>query len=195
MAKILMLKQVTVVRLFEALGFKTSKTWDKERLLKKIKQLPELVDGVKIKNPKVKLILKKILRSKKIGIRMTNTTEPERPSEAAMRKSEGGKKKKVIKKKSTKKKEKAAKPSDDRKTKKKKKKEVDKTKVDSFGLRLGTQGSLICSKLSTKKKSVATIAKETKLPIQRVYNHLRFLLREKMVELVVIKDVKKYFIK
>jgi len=101
------MKQETIVKLFEALGFKTAQTWDEPKLQKKVKELPELVDGVKLKNRNAKRILKAILGAKEISIIPAGQKEePERASETAMRKTA---KKKVAKKKAPGKKNKTVK--------------------------------------------------------------------------------------
>ena len=177
------MKKETVVKLFIAMGFKTAGTWEDSRLLRKIKELPELVDEVKIKNPKAKEILKKILSAKEIVFKTEE--EPERASEKAMRETADGldkdTKKKTTKKKTTKKK------TTEKKTKKAKaKKSV--VEKDGFGRRLNTQGSLINTKLDKRGKTVEQLAKETKLPIGRISNHVRDLVGKGFV--VKTKEVK-----
>jgi len=179
-------KQEIVVKLFEALGFKTAKSWDESRLLAKIKQLPELMEETKVKNPNVKKVVKKLLEADSITIIPTGKTgkaeSSERPSEAAMRKSAKGKKK-PAKEKATKSKKKPK--------EKKEKKEKAKAEVDRFGRRLGSQGALIDEKLSKTGKTMEAICKETKLPARRVNTHLKGLITKGFVK----KDKNdKYFV-
>jgi len=56
-------KKSTLIKLFEALGFKTASTWDIERMGKKAKQLPEMVDEEKIKSKKVKSCLVSLMEA------------------------------------------------------------------------------------------------------------------------------------
>ena len=170
----LTIKKETVVKLFTALGFKTATSWDEKRLQAKIKKLPELVDGVKIRNPKTRAVLKKIMAANKVVFK----EEPERASEAAMRKTDDGKKK-------------ATKASDNKAGNKKKatktkaKKPVKKAleeQKDAFGRRLGTQGAKIDEHLSKKPKTIATIAKETKMSTGRISNHMRDLVSKGFVK-------------
>ncbi len=168
--KILVLSQVSAVKLFEALGYKTANTWTEDRLMKKIKNLPELVDGVKIKKPKVKALLKKILKAKKVRIRMTDAEESQPKT------TKKSKKKKVAAVK-----EKVSKKSKKKGKKKKTTAKKEAAEVDDFGRRLGTQGALIDEKLSKKGKTAEAIAKETKLTVARVSTHLRDLLSKKFI--------------
>lgn len=64
----LKIKKSIVVKLFEELGFKTAKSWPTSKLSTKIKKLPELTDGVKIRKPKVKKVLSAILNAKSVKI-------------------------------------------------------------------------------------------------------------------------------
>ncbi len=187
----LTIKKETVVRLFEALGFKTAKTWDEKRLQAKLKQLPELVEETKVKSPKMKRILKKVLSASEI---IFKSEEPERPSEAATAEPD-----KVTKKKKptaepgkvTKKKKPTAEPGKVTKTKKKKttakKKEAKTAKKsevekDAFGRRLGTQGALIDTKLDKTPKSIKQLVKECKLSKGRISTHLRWLVEKGFVK-------------
>jgi len=161
----LIIKKKTVIKLFEALGFKTAKSWDEARLLKKVKQLPELVEETKIKNPKMKRILEKILAADKVVFKEEEESEEsERPSE------EEETQEKETKAMSTKPEKKTV--------KKEKKPTVVKAKVekDAFGRRLGTQGALIDEHLDKKGKTVEQLAKECKMPTGRISNHVRDLV-------------------
>lgn len=173
-----MLKQITIVRLFEALGFKTSKTWDKERLLKKIKQLPELVDGVKIENPKVKEILVKILRSKKVGIRMTDAEERKQTSKAAVEETKDAQEETKETKKTKKKGKKIGNKSEQRKAAKKKNTTEEK---DKFGSPVGSKNATINKCLSNKPKGMKELVTMAKLS-GTFYDHLNSLVKKKFIE-------------
>lgn len=68
MASGIKIKKETVIKLFVELGFKTAGRWPTKKLQQKIKNLPELTDGVKIRKPKVRKILNAILAAKKVAI-------------------------------------------------------------------------------------------------------------------------------
>ncbi len=161
----LTIKQATVVRLFEALGFKTAKDWSVAKLRKKVKQLPELADGAKVKNPKAKKALAAILKAKKVDIVPTVSEEPEKVEEPRK-----ASKKKAGKEKATKK-------------KKASEEKGNEENVDAFGRRLGTQGAHIDSVLSKKQgMTVEAIAKKTKLPTGRVSVHMGWLVNKGLVQ-------------
>ncbi len=190
----LIIKKETVVKLFVALGFKTAEKWDDKRLLSKITQLPDFVDLKNIKNAKMRKILKKIMHADKVAFKGMKEEQPERPSEAAMRETEGGKvsKKKASEDKGKGKGKKTTKTKTAKKqapTKKPKAKEKDdkdaavkkEVEKDAFGRRAGSQGALIDTKLGKKAKSIEEIAKESKLPVGRISNHMRDLLSKGFV--------------
>ena len=95
------IKQETIVKLFEALGFKTASNWNEKELQKKIKKLPEIVDGKTIKSPNVRKALKKILDADTVEIDMSAVeVAPEPETEMEPEK----KTKKVVEKSAVKKK-------------------------------------------------------------------------------------------
>jgi len=65
----LVIKKEKAIKLFKYLGYKTAENWDDKQLAKKLKNLEELTEGVKIKNPKVKKFLTKILNADSIRIK------------------------------------------------------------------------------------------------------------------------------
>lgn len=77
-------KREPVVKLFELLGYKTAPKWDNKKLQGKIKNLPELTDGVKIKNTKAKHFLAKLLAAKKVVVG-EKEKEPKAPKEKAQK--------------------------------------------------------------------------------------------------------------
>ncbi len=173
MASRLIMKQETVLKLFEALGFKTAKTWSPERLQKKIKQLPDLVDGVKIRNPKVRKILKAILDTTAKGgkVVLKSLVEEEIETETKKEKEQEMSKKKT--KKVSKKKARVE-------TVKVKKTDVEK-KVDSFGSRVGSKNATLNKCLSKKPKGMAQLVKEAKLS-GTFYTHLNQLIDGKFIK-------------
>ena len=66
--KAIKVKRAAVILLFESLGFKTAKQWTTKRITDKIKRLPEITDGVKIKDKKVREILEVCLKARKVRI-------------------------------------------------------------------------------------------------------------------------------
>lgn len=174
--KRLIMKREKVVKLFVELGFKTAGTWDDSRLLRKIKELPELVEEVKIKKPKVKEILQKILSAKEVVLKTEDkTTEEEDQGGHPPTSEPKTAKKKTAKKKTTEKK------TVKKKVTKKTKTEKSVVEKDGFGRRLNTQGSFINTKLDKKGVTIQQLAKETKLPIGRISNHMRDLINKGFV--------------
>ncbi len=162
--KVLVLSQTLVVKLFEALGYKTANTWDNARLMQKIRNLPDLVDGVKIKKPKVKVLLKKILKAKKVRIKMTGEEEAPKTTKKTAKKN-----KKKVESKSEQKKE--------TEKKKKTKKVVSKRKgIDKFGSREGTIKARVNAVLTKKPKTERLLLKEAKIANPQG-GHLRDLIR------------------
>jgi len=173
----LTVKKETVIKLFEAMGFKTAKDWNDSRLLRKVKELPELVEEVKIKNPNAKKLLKKLMAAEEVvfaggGKEKKEKVEPECPSEVAMRKTA---KKKPKKKTVTKKKRKVA------KKKKTKTKEEPKIEKDAFGSRLGSKQAALNKCLSNKPQSMKELITKAKIKIT-LYNHLNRLVEKGAVK-------------
>ena len=167
MAKVLKVKREAVVKLFEHLGFKTAGKWDTKRLVAKIKNLPELTDGVKIRNPKVKKALVAILAADKIVIKTDEDEQPEKKSSKVSKKVVKKVKKtvkKTVKKKAT------------------SKKDSNEVTKDDFGCRLGTQSALINAALEKKGRTLEAIAKTTKLSAARVRSHLRTFTKKGFVK-------------
>lgn len=158
--KKLVLKKELAVKLFKALGFKTVEKWDDKRLAKKVETLPSLVEGVRVKNPKLKAILEKILAVGKVILETPEKTKKEAVGEKVVDKSvKDSRKKKVSKKKVSKKK-------------------VDKKKVggkDKFGSSLGSNAAKINASLSGKPKTMKELVKMSVLK-GSYYNHLSSLV-------------------
>ena len=171
----LIIKKRTVVKLFEALGFKTANTWDDSRLMRKINEIPELVEEVEVKNPKVKRLIEKILKASEVILKEEKSKRPSEDVEEETQEETQKEKEKTMSKKSekSKKKKKAAKKTfaNYRFIKKKK-------GCDAFGRRLGTQGALIDEHLDKKGKSVKQLIEECKLPAARISFHMRSFVHE-----------------
>ncbi len=123
----LAIKKERAIKLFKVLGFKTADTWSDTQLQKKIKNLPELADGVDIKNPKVKKLLKKILKAD--SVRIKSDEESKEKLETTM-----SKKKKTETSKKAKKQSKEVETKKKETKKKETKKTVKKNKVKKVGV-------------------------------------------------------------
>ena len=105
MARVMKVKRAMVVRLFEELGFKTAKKWDIKRLQAKVRNLPELTDGVRIRSFKVRKILKSLLAVDKVVIKTAEEGQREEKNLENVERAKKTKKvKRVVKKKVSKKK-------------------------------------------------------------------------------------------
>ena len=103
--KTLELKRSTAIKIFEALGFKTVSKWNTKRLEAKIKNLPELTDGVKLKNNKLKKKIQEIIAAEKVVIipsekEAKEDTKIEKQVEESKKRTTEKKQEKVGKKKS-----------------------------------------------------------------------------------------------
>ncbi len=175
---VLLVKQVSAVKLFEELGYKTASKWSPEKLSAKMKNLPELTDGVKIKNPKIKARLKKILEHKKVKVvpteEATELASEKKARKAKVRKGQreaqgqlqGEKKQKRIKKKTTKKTTKKANAAKEK---------------DNFGSVIGTKPATINKALSRKPMIMKELVKRAKLS-GTYYDHLNSLIKRKFVK-------------
>ena len=168
----LIIKKRTVVKLFEALGFKTASTWDDSKLMRKINEIPELVEEVEVKNPKVKRLIEKILKASEVILKEEKSKRPSEDVEEETQEEAQKEKEKTVSKKSEKSKKKAAKETVVKAVVKEKK------GYDAFGRRLGTQGALIDEHLDKKGKSVKQLIEECKLPAARISFHMRSFVHE-----------------
>ena len=170
----LIIKKRTVVKLFEALGFKTANTWDDSKLMRKINEIPELVEEVEVKNPKVKRLIEKILKASEVVLKEEKSKRPSEDVEEETQEETQKEKEKTVSKKSekSKKKKKAAKKTVVKAVVKEKK------GCDAFGRRLGTQGALIDEHLDKNGKSVKQLIEECKLPAARISFHMRSFVHE-----------------
>ena len=168
----LIIKKRTVVKLFAALGFKTANTWDDSRLMRKINEIPELVEEVEVKNPKVKRLIEKILKASEVILKEEKSKRPSEDVEEETQEEAQKEKEKTVSKKSEKSKKKAAKETVVKAVVKEKK------GYDAFGRRLGTQGALIDEHLDTKGKSVKQLVEECKLPAARISFHMGLFVHE-----------------
>jgi len=150
----LRIKKETAVRLFETLGFKTANTWTDDRLLSKVNNLQELIEetDVKIKNHKMRKILKKILTADTIRFKVQ---EPEEKKSKRPVKTETEIKKKETKEMGTKTKKKVAKKEVQKVAKKKTGKKVAKKKTTKEKVK-----STVEKKKKTAKGKVVTVKKE-----------------------------------
>ena len=170
------IKQETIVKLFEALGFKTASNWNEKELQKKIKKLPEIVDGKTIKSPNVREALKKILDADTVEIDMSAVEAAPEPEVEITPKPEAKSKKKT---------KKVAK-----KVEKKKKVEGKKVEVDSFGNREGSIKAKINAVLTKTPKTMEQLLKDAKVDNQQ-NGHLKNLIDEGFV----VKSDKGYALK
>lgn len=189
---ILRVKRSMVERLFEALGFKTVKRWDDKKLLAKTDEISDLTEGVKIRIPKLKKLVKSMLDADEIVFEHQSDASQDSSTKEEANKKKVIKKKKVSKKKEAEEKEAEEKEAEKKVSKKKVSKKKDESGVDRFGRRLGTQGAAIDTALEKKPKSVEAIAKETKLPVGRIAVHLKDLLGKNFIKQ---DDKGNYFVK
>ena len=180
----LAIRKEKAVKLFKYLGFKTADTWDDKQLVKKLGNISALIDGVKIKNPKMKKLLDKIVKADKIRIKSADETKQ---VESKTESSTMSKKKKTKKKTSSKTKKdevkKKKKKGSSKKTKDvtKKSSKKNKTKdaavnVDKFGSRPGTIKAKINAVLSNKSKDMKQLLKESKV-VNSQTGHLSDLIK------------------
>ena len=107
---VMVIARSRAVRLFEYCNYKTASKWDSKKLETKLASLPEMVDLTKVKNDKVKALLKEIINATSIevvpGKKATKTAKKKTTTGPVSRKKEAKKtaKKKVGKKTVTKKK-------------------------------------------------------------------------------------------
>jgi len=174
----------TVVKLFEALDFKTARSWSKERLLKKIKNLSELVDELSVakveKLKKFKKLLdallkadKVILSDKDVGFTKQQADEHKRIKEE--KKAAGAEKAKKAKKTT----KKATKKS----VKKSKKKAIKKSKkeLDEFGSTVGSTNAKVNKVLRKKPQTMKQIMKAVGSS-STFYTHLGSLIKRRLVK-------------
>jgi len=161
-------RRALLVKLYKMLGFKTANNWDCKRFERKIKNLPDYIgeNEVELPNPKAQKFLDRILKALKKGKVIEVVDEKEKDKNENLEKETTMSKSKNKKKKTT---------ENEKKTTKKKEAVKKEKGIDAFGRRLGTQGALIDSCLSKEPKSVETLAKECKLPVQRIRTHLNDL--------------------
>lgn len=155
--KALLLKRETAVKLFEHLGFKTVKKWDSKRLLTKIKNLPELTDDVKIKNPKVKKLLDAILAAKKVAFKEVEVGSKDAVAPKATKKIKAAKKEV------------------------KKAPKENKKGLDKFGTRLGTNRAKINAVLSKTPKTMEQLMKKAGVGYAPG-EHMQALVTRKLVK-------------
>jgi len=168
----LIIRRKMVIKLFQALGFKTANTWDDSRLMRKINEIPELVEEVEVKNPKVKRLIEKILKASEVILKEEKSKRPSEDVEEETQEEAQKEKEKTVSKKSEKSKKKAAKETVVKAVVKEKK------GYDAFGRRLGTQGALIDEHLDKKGKSVKQLVEECKLPSTRISFHMGLFVHE-----------------
>jgi len=163
------------VKIFEALGFKTASQWKLARLQSKFEKLDTLIEGAKL-TAKMQRRINTILRGQSRGVKVVVVDVEDVDA--------GKKREKDVddaKKRATSRKEDAK----VKKTKKAKKKAAPKKEAavkDKCGRREGTQGFLINEHISKKAKTPEQLAKETKLPVARIANHLRDMVAKDFVK-------------
>jgi len=180
----LKIKKETVVKMFVGLGFKTADTWDEEKLLKKVKQLPDILDDSKIdgiEDPKIERILESVLDADEIIFKeegepessneevSNEETEEEDTDEEAIEEEDEDE----VEDTEPEENEPESEKPETKQPTKKTKKGIGK---DAFGRRLGSQGALIDEHISNEGKTIKEIAEATGLPNGRVSTHLRDLL-------------------
>lgn len=171
-----------VVKIFEALGFKTSNGWDIARLQKKLAKLSTLVEGTDL-DSKTQKRVNEILRAQEAGRRVVvldpeDATADKQRDKSVKDAAKREKQRKAEKKVKTAKKEKAAAKKKTKKTKAAKKQEkriAEKIDADKFGSRKGSNTSKINAVLSKKPKKMSQIIKEAKLSGTH-YEHLAKLI-------------------
>lgn len=174
------------VTLFKAMDFKTADKWSVARLQTKINKLPDLCEGVKLKQnlqSKLDEICKVLNKggtvtvfdsADKAGDKARDKDVKDAGKREATRKTEA-KKKKKSKAKSEVKKE--AKKEKDKSSAKKAVKADKKTSgKDTLGFRLGSQAAVINSHMSKKSITLKDLAKKSKLKEGRVRQHVRWLI-------------------
>lgn len=181
--------QVTVTRaikIFEALGFKTAKQWDRPRLQKKInKGFPEQAEGTKL-DRKMQKRVNEILRALKQGrkIIVVDVADAAADAKREQEVKDAGKRevaRKADKKVKDGKKEKAEVKKTAKKVvaKKQAKKAVavakEKKGVSKFGSRSGTIKASIDSVLTKKPKTMEQLLKDAKVDNQQ-NGHLKNLI-------------------
>lgn len=162
------------VKIFEALGFKTAEKWNLKKLAAKVATLPELVEGVKAKSPKVRYYLKRIRHAGEVSLKDERTKAQkagDKATDDAIKKAKGkADKKKVSKKKAAKK-----------KVAKKKKAKAKKGKVDKFGSREGSNRAKINAALGKTPRTMRQLMDKAKVAYS-LNDHLESLLKRKLVK-------------
>ena len=185
------ISKINAIALFTALGFQTASKWDEARLLKKLTELPEQVDGeTKLEDENVQKLLDGVIKAKgKVELvdepAENSPSKKEEDEEAApAKKSDKASKKPAPAKEED---EEAPAPKQDaKKSAPAKGAEAPAKKaapeVDKFGCRVNSQAGAIDAVLSKKWQTLEEIAKDTKLGVPRVKAHVRFLANKKLVE-------------
>jgi len=200
----LTVKKETVIELFETIGFKTVRTKDDEWLLKKAKELPEIVNAANVKNPKMKRLLKSLANAseiafkdgkKKVSKKEDKTPKPTKATRTKKKIKQTEKKTEPKKKKTKQTKRKAVSKTNGGKkkktTKKTKAKKTESTGKDIFGTRLSSKMSKVNKCLNENPKSMKELMKQSGIETS-FYNHLNGLVKKGLVQR---DDNKKYFLK
>ena len=173
-----------VVKIFEALGFKTAGQWDAARLQKKLLKLNTLIEGAELDvrtQKRVDEILRAQNESQTVKVIDTEDVVDDKRREKevndGIKRKEDERKEKMAKKAKTDKKVKKATKKAKKTTKTtQKKKEATKKETDKFGSRKGSSMAEINAALSKKPKKMADLVKDAGAT-GTYYEHLKKLIK------------------
>ncbi len=160
--KVMQITRERALKLFSYFNYKTAGKWSSKRMGGKLANLPEMVDVAKVKNDRVKAILKEIAGASSIEV-VSATPEKKTNTKST-------KKKKAAKKKTT-----AESVSKEKETKKQK-----KTGLDKFGSRKGTIQARINAVLTKRPKTMQQILDDAEVDNPQS-GHLNNLIKAKHI--------------